>query len=62
MISQKESQSNKVCTDLFIPDLSALSFSMSAEKLGREQRSDSSLDVLFQSAGTPAEVGNLARS
>ncbi|RXN07717.1 serine/arginine repetitive matrix protein 2-like [Labeo rohita] len=32
-----------------------------AEELGSEQRSDSSLDVLFQSAVTPAEVGSLAR-
>ncbi len=38
-----------------------LSFPVSAEKLRKEQRADSSLNVLFQCAVTPEEMGNLAR-
>ncbi len=61
LIKQKEIQFKKTCTDLFVPDLSALSFPVSVEELGKEQRDDSSLDVLFQCAVTPAEMGNVAR-
>ncbi len=61
LVNQKETQFKKACTDFFVPDLSALSFPVSAEELGKEQRADSSLDVFFQCAVTPAEMGNLAR-
>ncbi len=44
-----------------MPDLSALSFPVSAVELGKEQRSDSSLDELFQSVVSPVEVDNVAR-
>lgn len=43
-----------------MPDLSTLSFPVSAEDLGKEQRVNSSLDELFQSAVIPAEVYNIA--
>ena len=58
---QKEIQSDKGCSKLFMPDLSALSFPVSAEDLGKEQRTDSSLDELFQSAVLPVEECNVAR-
>ncbi len=61
LIKQKEIQLKKACTDLFVPDLSALSFPVSAEELWKEQWADSSLDELFQYAVTQAEMGNLAR-
>lgn len=44
---------------MFVPDLSVLCFPVSAEELGKEQRANFSLDVLFQCAVTPAEMGNL---
>lgn len=58
---QKEIQSDKGCSKLFMPDLSALSFPVSAEVLGKEQRTDSSLDALFQSSVPPVEECNVAR-
>ncbi len=56
LINQKETQFKKACTDLF-----PLCFPVSAEELEKEQRTDSSLDVIFQCAITPAEMGNLTR-
>ncbi len=61
LINQKETQFKKACTDLFFPDLFPLCFPVSAEELEKEQRTDSSLDVIFQCAITPAEMGNLTR-
>ncbi len=61
LINQKETQFKKACTDLFVPDLFAWCIPVSAEELEKEQRTDSSLDVLFQCAVTPAEMGNLTR-
>lgn len=60
-LSDQEEILHKTCLDLFIPDLSALSFPVSADELGKEQRADSSLNELFQLAVIPAEIGNLAR-
>ncbi len=59
LTDQKKIQFNKACTDLFVPDLSALSFPVSAEELFFGK--NSSLDEIFQCAVTPAEIGNLAR-
>ncbi|XP_039537129.1 uncharacterized protein LOC120485420 [Pimephales promelas] len=58
---QKEVKSDKVGMKLFMPDLSALSFPVSAEELGKEQRNDSSLDELFRSAVPPVEECNVSR-
>ncbi len=58
--TQKDSQS-EICTNVSMPDLSALSFPASAVELGKEQHSDSSLDELFQSVVSPVEVDNVAR-
>lgn len=60
MTDQKGIQYDKACTDLFVPDLSALSFTVSAEELGKEQQADLSLYELFQCAVTPTEISNLA--
>lgn len=50
----------KVCS-VSMPDLSALSFPVSAKELGREQQSDSSLNEVFQTTVSPSEVDNTAR-
>ncbi len=45
---KKDISSNKMCTNVSTPDLST------------DQRIDSSLDELFQSAITPNELGNIS--
>lgn len=52
---------NQLCSSLSMPDLSAVSFPVSAEEMGEEQRSDLSLAELFNSAVRDDHVSNIAR-